>query len=123
MNRVASSKYINAATKEVGQDPLVDLARIGKEFLPKKGGSDTFQKMRGFDATKNILTGAAAFSDLGSTVGALTGNRLYQTGYNQSQNLLNRGLQKTLNPVLARPQEIGVLARPASANVQELLNR
>lgn len=103
MNRVASSRYINAATKEVGQDPLVDLARIGKEFLPAKGGSDTFQKMAGFDATKNILTGAAAVTDLGSTAGALAGNRLYQQGYNQSQNLLNRGLQKALNPVLAKP--------------------
>jgi len=44
MQRVASSPYIKASRSALGQDELVDLARIGKQFLPKQGGSDTVQK-------------------------------------------------------------------------------
>lgn len=43
-NRVAQSKFIRAAEAEVGEDDLVDLARIGKELLPISGGSDTFEQ-------------------------------------------------------------------------------
>lgn len=45
ISRVKANKYIKASSKKVGEDELVDLARIGKQFLVKKGGSDTAQKI------------------------------------------------------------------------------
>ena len=44
LNRVKSNRYIDASRIEIGEDDLVDLARIGKQFLPIQGGSDTFDK-------------------------------------------------------------------------------
>jgi hypothetical protein len=98
LNRVASSKYITASKANIGKDPLVDLARIGKEFLPKAGGSDTFAK----SATAG-LTGASILSP--KTLLTLTGgaalNRLGQSINKSPSNvakhlagggLINKGL-------------------------------
>lgn len=69
LNRVKSNRYIDASTIETGQDDLVDLARIGKEFLPIKGGSDTFDKSAlaalGFGGFVDPLTALAVGTGLG----------------------------------------------------------
>lgn len=39
MNRVAASPYIKASATKTGEDPLVDLARIGKKFLKQQSPS------------------------------------------------------------------------------------
>lgn len=105
INRVAASKYIKGSRKSVGQDDLVDLARIGKEFLPVKGGSDTFQKsllgagifgtggLGALAATNPVAAGAGA-GLIGLGLGA---NRAGQ-GINQSQALIDlalKGAKKT----------------------------
>jgi hypothetical protein len=90
MSRVASSPYIKAARKQVGEDDLVDLARIGK-MIPKLGGSDTYDKA--------VLTGGVGFGGATNpllTGGLLAGNRGYQKFYNQSQGLISRGIAKSL---------------------------
>lgn len=99
MDRVKGSKYVKAARSSVGDDDLVDLARIGKEFMPKKGGSDTFQK--------SALLGGGALGGAGiiaNPVGTLTAaiatpvaNRGLQA-VNQSQKLVNKSIQKSLTP-------------------------
>ena len=90
MQRVASSKYIKASRKKLGEDNLVDLAKIGKQFLGVKGGSDTVPKMIIAGGAGGIpialmtnpllaVQGAAA-----AGVGAAA-NRGYQKFVNQSQ--------------------------------------
>jgi hypothetical protein len=83
INRVASSRFIDASNKEIGDDALVDLARIGKEFLVKKGGSDTFQKAALGSGVVAGIGGIAANPLLTLQTAAATGGTL----------LANRGLQ------------------------------
>jgi len=104
LDRVAANKYINASKTAVGEDDLVDLARIGKEFLPKQGGSDTMQKAAAALGGKTVLTGAAAMGDLGITAGGLGINRLFQKGYNQNQKLID-ALLKDVKPQAGRSNE------------------
>ena len=89
ISRIGSTnRFIKAETAGVGDDDLIDLARIGKEFLSKKGGSDTFQKagLVGVGASlSNPVTAAIA----AGTVGA---NRLYQNR-NTSQKLIDAALK------------------------------
>ncbi len=103
MNKVASSKYIKASRKSVGEDDLVDLARVGKQFLPKKGGSDTAQKTLLLKvATGGIGSGglvalamtnpAAAALAAGLTGAGLALNRGGQA-INQSQALIDFALK------------------------------
>jgi GH24 family phage-related lysozyme (muramidase) len=93
MQRVASSPYIKASRIETGADDLVDLARIGKEFLGKLGGSDTYDKL----AIGGGVAGAIIEPTTTATVGAgLAGNRAYQNLYNQSQYLVNRAASKAM---------------------------
>lgn len=103
MNRVASSPYIKAARSEVGTDDLVDLARIGKQFLKVPGGSDTFEKsVLGGGAGTGVVTGLmnpAALVDAGATVGTTMGiNRAYQKFINQNPALVRKAL-KAPNPM------------------------
>lgn len=84
LNRVASSKFIDASSAPVGKDDLIDLARIGKEFLPKQGGSDTFQK--------SALTGSSIIGGAG-----LVTNPLATITTATAVPLANRGLQKTVS--------------------------
>lgn len=91
MQRVASSPYIKASRASVGEDDIVDLARIGKEFLEKKGGSDTFQK--------GALTLGAGYSLANPSTAALplvgiATNRAFQKLYNESPALLNYAVKK-----------------------------
>lgn len=92
LQRVASSKYIKASTKKVGEDDLVDLARIGK-LLAKKGGSDTFEKSA---YTAGLIgTGAGGYANLPITAGTILGNRLVQQGILSNQKLIKAGLGKS----------------------------
>lgn len=91
LNRVGSNKYINASSSEVGKDDLVDLARIGKTFLPKAGGSDTFEK----SATAGITVAGAFEPTVALGAGAtIAGNRALQA-VNQSQKLVDKAIQGT----------------------------
>jgi hypothetical protein len=84
LNRVKANPYIKASRSSLGQDDLVDLARIGKQFLAKSGGSDTVQK--------GILTGGIG----GLGVTALNNPLLaISAGVKAGAGLaLNRGLQE-----------------------------
>lgn len=85
LNRVSSSKFIDASNKATGEDDLVDLARIGKQFLPKAGGSDTFQKGALTGAAGTLGVTAVANPALALQGAALTGGAL----------ALNRAVQAT----------------------------
>lgn len=92
MQRVAASPYIKASRSSVGEDDLVDLARIGKEFMAKKGGSDTFQK--------GALTGGALLTLMNPSTAAIPlggtlVNRAYQKVYNESPALLKLAIEKS----------------------------
>jgi hypothetical protein len=92
LNRVAANRYIDASKIPVGQDDLVDLARIGKQFLPKLGGSDTMQKI---GLTGAVIGGAVNPASIALTAGGMGANRLYQKAYNQNQKLVDALLKKT----------------------------
>ena len=84
INRVAASKYIKASRSKIGDDELVDLARIGKELMPKLGGSDTFQK--------SALAGGSIVGGAG-----LVTNPLATLTTAVAVPAANRGLQKTVS--------------------------
>lgn len=96
LNRVAASPYIRASRTKTGDDALVDLARIGKEFLPKLSGSDTFEK------TTLVGQGAAGATALldptAATVlgGSVATNRAFQKLYNQNPSVVNAVIEKSL---------------------------
>lgn len=96
LNRVASSKYIKASRSEVGQDDLVDLARIGKEFLPSKGGSDTMQKAALGGNIGLFGTGVGAATSIPATAATLAANRALQSLYNASQPIVGAAIKKGL---------------------------
>lgn len=103
MNRVKGSKYVKASRAVVGDDELVDIARIGKEFMPKKGGSDTFQKAAlGTGAVGSfggMFVNPAATMTAGAAAATGMGvNRGFQSMVNQSQKLVNKSIQKSLTP-------------------------
>lgn len=107
--KVASSKFINAATTPTGQDALIDLGRIGKQFLAKLGGSDTYDKAAIAGAVPAAIFEPHAAALTG---GALVANRGIQ-GLNRNQGivkgLINRGLKSAPNPA-AKPSAVDVLA-------------
>ncbi len=105
--RVASSKFIKASRTSTGNDDLVDLARIGKKFLPKAGGSDTQPKLLygagGAGAASVVLNPALALPVAATTGAVVGGNRAFQSGYNASQRLVNKAINATENaPPLLR---------------------
>lgn len=128
MNRVKASRYIKASRSKIGDDELVDLARIGKQFLPKQGGSDTFQKLAvaggggGLAATflANPALGTALALKAGTGIGL---NRAFQRGYNSSQGLVNRAINQAPRtaamPSLAAPVSGGAL----TAEMPPVVNR
>lgn len=100
INRVKANPYIKASRTETGDDDLVTLARIGKQFMGKKGGSDTFQKVALGTGLGATAMGVLADPILAATTGALAGgammaNRGLQKA-NQSQKLIDRSIQKSL---------------------------
>ena len=98
LNRVKSSRFIRASASEIGDDDLVDLARIGKAFLPKQGGSDTFQKsvLGGGSAALGVtaLNNPLLALGLGTKAAAGLGvNRAFQ-GINTSQKIIDAALKE-----------------------------
>lgn len=93
LNRVASSPYIKASSLKTGDDDLVDLARIGKDLLPKLGGSDTFEKT---SLGAGIAT-TALNPVLGAKIlGGVALNRAFQSFYNQSGKVVDAAIRKSL---------------------------
>lgn len=106
--KVASSKYINAATTSTGQDPLVDLGRIGKQFLAKLGGSDTYDKGT---LVGGLGTAIVAPYTTALAASALAANRGLQ-GLNRNQRIVKSLINKASeapNPA-ANPSAVEVLA-------------
>lgn len=105
LNRAAANKYIRAHRIETGDDDLIDLARIGKKFMPVKEGSDTAQKsafinsLLGSGSGTGLLYGLANYPAAtlgGLTIGAGTvgANKAYQSLYNQSPSILKAVIKK-----------------------------
>lgn len=88
MQKVASSKYIKASRKATGEDDLVDIARIGKQFMAKKGGSDTAQKLMYVKGAADLGTAAGLVAAPFKVGPALLANRGYQKLINQSPNVV-----------------------------------
>ena len=129
MQRVASSPYIKASRAAVGEDDLVDLARIGKQFLPQKGGSDTAQKLATIGAAGGGVTGlvtapAATLAAAPKVAAALLANRTFQQGYNANQRIVDALLSRapqSVNPLLSKAQAAAIPSNVAIGNA--LLNR
>ncbi len=126
MQKVASNKYIKSSRTPVGQDDLVDLARIGKRFMPKTGGSDTTQKAAlALVAKKGAATAIAGGAGLVapiSTVATLGANRVFQRGINSNQALVNLALRKSGQAAMQLPNA-GPLAALAGTQAATLPNR
>lgn len=103
MQKVASSKYIKAARKKVGEDDLVDLAKIGKQFLVKKGGSDTAQKLMYMQATGLGGTTALGVAAPLTTGAGIVANRGYQKLINQSPKVVGNLVNDTVSKSNAVP--------------------
>lgn len=103
LNRVKDSKYIKASQKKIGEDDLIDLARIGKQFLVKKGGSDTFQKMLGAGSLAGMVANPAlALQSAAVGGGVMAANRGLQAA-NNSQALIRTALtDRNFNPNLSK---------------------
>lgn len=129
MQRVASSPYIKASRAGAGEDELVDLARIGKQFLPQKGGSDTAQKLATIGAAGGGVTGlvtapAATLAAAPKVAAALLANRTFQQGYNANQRIVDALLSRapqSVNPLLSKAQAAAIPSNVAIGNA--LLNR
>lgn len=120
LNKVSSSRYIDASSKVVGDDDLVDLARIGKEFLSKKGGSDTFQKAALGSGLVAGVTGAftnplLTLQAATTTGGVLALNRGVQA-VNQSQKLIDLALKANVSgvPKIAKSPLAAIIAGGAT---------
>jgi hypothetical protein len=119
LQRVASSKYIKGSRTEVGSDDLVDLARIGK-MMPKLGGSDTVEKLA-YGSAAYGAGGAAAVFDPVTTGVVVAGNRAYQSLYNQSQNVLNGTIGKSLPKGVTKNTVEKVGASLNSGNLEDIV--
>lgn len=125
INRVAASPYIDASRTPTGTDDLVDLARIGKQFLPNLAGSDTASKALligggglGATAITNPAIGVPAALTAGAGLGA---NRAYQSLYNNSPGIVNSIVNRSLSnsPVMIPqipPQSLNQIAAQVGGN-------
>lgn len=105
LQRVKSSKYIDSSVIPTGQEEFIDLARIGKTFLPKQGGSDTFEKSlfaTGAIGGGGQLATGDPLSALGIIGGTAVGNRALQSGVLRNQALINQML-KNRSQVFRKP--------------------
>jgi len=119
LNRVGASKYIKASKTETGADDLVDLARIGKEFLAKKGGSDTFQKSAGLGAIAGFALDP--LSALAVTGGGIGTNRAFQSGINSNQALINLALKRPESVLrLPKNEALDLLIRSGPAQTSAI---
>lgn len=116
MQRVAANPYIKASRIPTGQDPLVDLARIGKAFLKTPGGSDTYEKtILGGGTLATLGTAAAnpaaAVGGVLASGAAMGANRLFQKGINQSQSLVSKAINKGIAPLGQAPNPKDIIRR------------
>lgn len=123
--RVASSPYIKASRTKTGDDDLVDLARIGKQLLPKLGGSDTFEKgaLAGGAGTIGItaLANPVAAAVLGAkALGGVALNRAFQSFYNQSPARVNAVIERALGKQADKAISMLKKGTPLSAVAQDL---
>lgn len=102
LNRaVESNKFIKDKLIESGNVDIVDLGRIGKKFLPIKGGSDTFEKstlagsIGGIGAAGFFGGPVAAVAAAGGATATAGANRAFQKGINQNQKLISKIIDKT----------------------------
>ena len=101
--KVASSKYIKASRKAIGEDDLVDLANIGAKFMAKKGGSDTAQKLAYMKVGGAGLTGGVALQNIPLALGGVAANRGYQKLVNQSPKVVERLVKNRQGSSVALP--------------------
>lgn len=83
--RVKQSPFIKASRTTTGEDELVDLARIGSQFLPKVGRADLFEKITMAGAAIGAPTALG-----GEIVAALAGNRALQKKFLKNPNIVKR---------------------------------
>lgn len=118
INRVASSRYINASGLPTGADDLVDLARIGKDLMPKAGGSDTFDKSLLAGTTIGSMTNPVVALGSAATIG---GNRAFQA-VNQSQSLVKKAITEAL--LKSAPKSVmGAAKTSANSDARDQLTR
>lgn len=116
MQKVASSKYIKASRKAIGEDDLVDLAKIGAKFMAKKGGSDTAQKVAYMKVGGAGLTGGVALQNIPLALGGVVANRGYQKLVNQSPKVVKNLVTNAQGKSNAIPiaNMLGAQAAPGS---------
>jgi len=122
MQRVASSKFIKASRKSLGEDNLVDLARIGKQFLGVKGGSDTYPKFvtgggLGAIGTTAYYAPASVPALLAAGGTGIAANRGYQSLINQSPRLVKAAIEKSAN---ALPSAVPVADMLAAESIPSI---
>lgn len=119
LQRVRSSKFIDSADKAIGEDELVDLARVG-QLLRKQGGSDTFEKTTLFGG--GVLGGALDPVTTMAVAPAIMGaNRALQAGLLRNQGSVLGSLQQPQS-MLRLPNNrslgAGVLSGAGAAQLQ-----
>ena len=113
LNRVSSNKFIDASKVKLGEDNLIDIARIGKELIKIKGGSDTFSNQAlgygsaglALGAVTNPLAALAAAATAGT---GMVANRGFQA-VNSSQKLIDLAIRnsgKATKQIKARPSTL-----------------
>lgn len=96
--RVASVYQRQYARGQAGE--IGSLARIGYELLPELGGSDTAQKLLYIGGAGGLLGGAGLVdpvSTAAATATGVAGNRLYQSGINRNQRLIDKKLSDIIS--------------------------
>lgn len=126
INRVSANKFIDASKVPLGEDNLIDIARIGKELIKIKGGSDTFSNQALGYGSAGLAAGTVAnpLAALGTAAVAGTGmlaNRGFQA-VNSSQKLIDLAIKNSgkATKQIARPASTllipgasgGIAARP-----------
>jgi hypothetical protein len=102
LNGRVSQVYKRAHTIGKSGD-IGDLARVGSELLPELGGSDTAQKLMIMKAAAYPSAAIAGATVPGAAVPALaaTGigagvNRIFQSGINRNQGLIDKSIMKAI---------------------------
>lgn len=120
MQRIASNKFITASKQGIGEDNLVDLARIGKQFLTKQGGSDTAQKLAYMKGASNVGALGAGYVAPVEATAAVLANRGYQS-VNRSQTLVNKAINKATGEVSGKAAPMGNIADMLESGDESLM--
>ena len=129
LNRVGASKYIKSSKQNVGNDDLIDLARIGKQFLPKAGGSDTFAKSAtagvagaSLLSPKTLLTvtGAGALNRLGQSINKSPSNVAKQLSGGGVANKALNAISNNADSIATQASRMTGQAMNAMTNKQDV---